>query len=608
MRRVLVFGLLVLAFCPLSTFAQSTAAVDSSFCTKDKQTDEVHAFCTAFVAYLNAYSDLKKYYTDNKYDSKGHLDIFSKMPSDIRRDAGWQSEFKGDDTLKAKFDTYADSAQRITPTDDKAIHLVIAALHQKALQEGINSGLTAMAQTMTNTAAANFTSRLDQQTGNGAGTSGTTSLTSLAGSADLIKIAEETGALTQSVNGATTTYSTNAETLFQAITGSSSLGCIVCPFNLKETGLTGLDKFQRYVLSPTNISASYTLQSSTSATATASGQASGTPSSTPIASAAVPSGATTLTGITVKYQILNKFDLKTKAIADKWKAAVPTLAPTATELTKDVNKVFGDLDGVASYKAAKASSPPCADFTAAKDDGGQIVKEFESCWGNAFPPGGFAISKDLATDILTYFKDASVYKDAWTKAVSQAAGNLLTLQYTYNKPPNQPDTHDTTVIFARAFNPQGVLNFNGAVSIYNGALPTGAKYGRIHYGQVSGEFDRNIGSTTTGGLQSQMSLAGYWQYQPEPSVLNIPAGTVVPGTTIPLPNGVQEFVGTKGSLWVTQAKFTLKNSSGVSVPVGVSWSNKTDLLHGSKVGGQVGISYNFQGLSSLFTSKPAAGN
>jgi hypothetical protein len=32
------------------------------------------------------------------------------------------------------------------------------------------------------------------------------------------------------------------------------------------------------------------------------------------------------------------------------------------------------------------------------------------------------------------------------------------------------------------------------------------------------------------------------------------AGTVAPGTNIPVPEGTQVFVGTAGSLWVTQAK------------------------------------------------------
>src|SRR5258708_34915139 len=100
--------------------------------------------------------------------------------------------------------------------------------------------------------------------------------------------------------------------------------------------------------------------------------------------------------------------------------------------------------------------------------------------------------------------------------------------------------------------------------------------GCSHYGKVSHEYD----GTVPGGqkaIQTQISLAGYWQYQPSPSILNIPAGTAVPGTTIPLPNGTQEFVGTAGSLWVTQFKLTIKGTGGINIHIGVSWSTKTDL-------------------------------
>ena len=128
----------------------------------------------------------------------------------------------------------------------------------------------------------------------------------------------------------------------------------------------------------------------------------------------------------------------------------------------------------------------------------------------------------------------------------------------------------------------------------------GAKYGRVHYGQVSTEYDRTL-SGKDKSVQTQFSLAGYWQYQPNPSILNIPAGTVAPGTNIQLPNGTQEFVGTAGSLWVTQTKLTIKAAGGINIPIGVSWSNKTDLLQGSKVGAQVGISYNFSSLAGLIT-------
>jgi len=159
------------------------------------------------------------------------------------------------------------------------------------------------------------------------------------------------------------------------------------------------------------------------------------------------------------------------------------------------------------------------------------------------------------------------------------------------------------MVYAYNFGATGMLTFNGAVSIY-GTIPVGAKYGRLRDGQISWEYDRTI-SGKSKSIQTQMSLAGYWQYQPNPSVLNIPAGTVVPGTTIPLPNGTQEFVGTAGSLWVTQAKITIKGAGGINIPIGVSWSNKTDLLQGSRVSGQVGISYNFSSLAGLFGGSSA---
>jgi len=77
---------------------------------------------------------------------------------------------------------------------------------------------------------------------------------------------------------------------------------------------------------------------------------------------------------------------------------------------------------------------------------------------------------------------------------------------------------------------------------YAGTIPAGAKYGRLRHGQISGQYDRTL-SGKAGAMQTQFSLAGYWQYQANPSALNIPAGTVVPGTTSP-------FLTERKSLWV----------------------------------------------------------
>jgi len=197
-------------------------------------------------------------------------------------------------------------------------------------------------------------------------------------------------------------------------------------------------------------------------------------------------------------------------------------------------------------------------------------------------------------------QDRALFRNAWLGALHQAAGNLLTAEYSFNRPVQQPETHDLKLIYGYNFDQYGMLTFNGSASLY-GTVPAGAKYGRLHYGQVSAQYDRNLTSLTK-ALQAQMSLAGYWQYQPEPSVLKIPDGTVAPGTSIPVPNGTQVFVGTAGSLYVTQFKITLKGAGGIDIPIGVSWSNKTELLTGTKVGAQFGINYNFASLANLFGS------
>lgn len=434
--------------------------------------------------------------------------------------------------------------------------------------------------------------RLDQQRGADTNASGTTTLVSKAGSAELLSLALDSGAVTQTVNGTTSTISANADELFRVITGNQPDCTVTCNGGW----------FENKILNQTNISASFALaQSSTTATPT-SGQASG---ATPVqvSSASVPSGTGRLSAITARFQVMNKFDPRSDKFKAAWKAQVTSLTAQAIAVSADTKAVIDALYSHPTFTpSAKADASQRAVLleAAKKDPSGTLLKqEFETYWKQVVtddalqdPKAGGAIAKAV--------RDRAVYRDAWFNALDNAVGNLFTLQYSFNKPLNQPQTDDLKIIYAYNFKTTGMITFNGAVSFYQGALPPGAKYGQVHYGQVSAEYDRAL-SGKTGSLQTQLSLAGYWQYQPQPSILDIPAGTVAPGTNIPLPNGTQEFVGTAGSLYVTQAKLTIKGANGVNIPLGVSWSNKTDLLQGNKVGAQIGISYNFSSLAGLFT-------
>lgn len=428
--------------------------------------------------------------------------------------------------------------------------------------------------------------RLDRQISAPNVASGTTSLVDKAGSSELLSLALDTGALTQSVNGSTVTLNTNADQVFRLITGRDPDCTVTCDSHAW---------FENNVLNRTNISASLDLAQQSSTTTATSGQASGT-TPTPVSSAAIPTGAGKLSGIAVRYQVMNKFDPRSTAFKKKWDDAV-------TASKADAAVIALQASTISVLKILQVDAAPFAldrDKVILKAQGDPSGKALADFFDSYFSAASQIVLQDskIGPLISQVMQDRAVYREKWFDALDAAAGNLFTFEYNYNRPVNQPITHDLTLIYGYDFGATGMLTFNGAVSLY-GTIPAGAKFGSLHFGQVSMEYDRTM-SGKHKSVQTQLSLAGYWQYQPHPSILNIPAGTVAPGTTIPLPNGTQEFVGTAGSLWVTQAKLTIKASGGINIPIGVSWSNKTDLLQGSKVGAQVGISYNFASLAGLF--------
>ena len=89
-------------------------------------------------------------------------------------------------------------------------------------------------------------------------------------------------------------------------------------------------------------------------------------------------------------------------------------------------------------------------------------------------------------------------------------------------------------------------------------------------------------------------LIGYTRRSGEAlNASSVPAASLLDG-----PVGTGFWIELSGSLWVAQAQLQYKNASGLSIPFGVKWSNKTELLTGNKVGAQIGISYDFSFLSS----------
>jgi hypothetical protein len=429
--------------------------------------------------------------------------------------------------------------------------------------------------------------RQDGQAGSPSSAAGTTSLVSKAGAADFLSFAFDAGALTRTVNGSTATITGNLEGMLRGITGTQPLCVYPCD---------QLNWVDWHVLQPTTVVVVTSVSQSTNETAPVTGQAGGT-TATSLTQAAIPTSVGKLSNITARYQLLNKYDPQSKKFKNSWDNAIQG----DSNLIKDLIQSNDAVSGAGTTVTAK-SDPIDRDeiIRAAAQGDDALAGAFADYYRTQLQKLG--TDADVVDKVTTAIKSIKVFQQEWEAMRRVAAGTLLTFEYSYNHPITQPDTHDVKIIYGYAPNSSAgsMFSLNGAFSLY-ATSPPGAKYGRLHYGQISAEFDRQFSPANNPNLFT-LSLAGYWQYQPDPSVLNIAAGTVAPGTSIPLSNGTQEFVGTAGSLWVTQFKFTLNGKSGIKIPIGVKWSNKSDLLSGNRIGAQVGLSYDLSSLNGLFGS------
>jgi hypothetical protein len=440
--------------------------------------------------------------------------------------------------------------------------------------------------------------RPDKQFAAQASSAASTSLVSKAGGASILAMAVDSGALTQSASGTSSTVSGNLEGIGSLLLGQA-------PISIDPRKQNWL----RTAAGDVNLSATFALAQPSSQSTASTQPATGTspPAGTQVD---IPSSVGKLTGITAQFAIHNPFDPHSAAIRTRWNAAKDDLKKNASSMILATEPLIDALDCDACLQDW-ADAVTALNAAANSHHQIKFADVFDN-YVNSVTTHAKASDPKLDSDVVDAVKAVAAYQAAVKQAVDNTLGNLFTLEYDYARPLNQPETHDFKLVYGYATSSATAINSlltdnssakslftaNADISFYGGTIPASAKYGRLHSGQIAAEFDTPILGTPP-AKQAVFSLAGYWQYQPNPSVLNITQSDVAPGTSIPAPT--QVLVGTAGSLWVAQAKITIKNGkSGISVPLGVKWSNKTDLLSGSKIGAQVGISYDFSSLSNLF--------
>lgn len=440
-----------------------------------------------------------------------------------------------------------------------------------------------------NTLSAWEQSRIDKQAGSTATSSGTTDLVSRPSTSELLSLAVQVGALTQTISGNTATLQGNADGVYKALFKAP----VVC-FNCTGTP----------ILKNINFSAAFDLSQQTSKTVTTSGPAN--PSTPPVGTVQLPQSSRQLSSFTARYDIYNPLDPRSKQFKTAWVTAYKNhqadFLTAAKALLNSMQTVLAKLPANEQYRNLRTQYLPRIKQAATDQNATALAQIFEEFF-NEVVKIARAQDPDFDKNISLAVVALAQYSQLNYQAVQEARGKpQFTFEYTYNRPPNQPDTHAFRLIIG--LNPAhgaGLFSLNAAGTVYGGTIPTGAAYGRIRDFQISGQFDRILGDDIN--HKATLSLAGYVQYQFDPSVLNISSGNLAPGTSIVLPGNAQVLLGTKGTLGIVQGKVTFNLKSGLNIPVGISWANKTDLLNATDVRGNVGITYDFDSITQLLTGR-----
>jgi hypothetical protein len=446
-----------------------------------------------------------------------------------------------------------------------------------------------------------------QQSGASSGTGGSTNLTSKGLTSKVLSVASEYGALTQSVSGQTTT----AQGTFAGV-----------PLVLLGKGLLVDCKSKIFAITPcvshtfvetlTNFSYSVAFDNnpnSTTATGTAVGGS--------------PSGTAQQVNVTGTSHSISAFSFKWVALSKKPTEADLTKSHATVQASAAADALDTTITTMANLQiglSLKEDSPyriwltqQGAELYAAaqKDNTGVLAEKTWEGLANSFaaalgvPPG---IDEKTAADspvLIAAFKLGEAYNaylgTEESTADTIAVPPVLSIEYDDNRPASAPSNSVIRGILQTKLKPVTVT-LNGAISFYNSDQSSVPGAGRLRDAQFATEtaHDFNLKTPFSNSVAATLSGAFYFQYQSSPAILNVTPGTPVDGVTFTgLPSTATQVFAKKGNIGIGQVKLTVGSGSSVTVPISVTYSNRTELITKPTWRGQIGVSYDFD---SLFSS------
>ena len=518
----------------------------------------------------------------------------------------------------AQVDIYCNLLGNILDPTSVPVDFAIFATQDQTLLSGFISGIA--------------NSNLGTELSSSASAPGTDSIAKRSGYSDVLGLALESGAVTQSVSGATLNLSTNSLSLYRFFSNQEvfqycSGGGLSCQGPAAEV-LNHISASAAVSTSGvTTQSVTGTVPSGTN-TSTGTTSTSGTSTTSPSATALVQNSASRLTSVTLHIQLWNSLDLRSQSYITAWKSAVGGSAVTAAAKTLEQDMKVFDWFDVTQKKYADWFTTAKGAVRAAIESGKtdeQVSDIVTAQWYN-LETVAKADKAYSASGLQQFLQNANTFmsaRDAAINTARQQTQSGMSLEYTFSQPVNQPKISTIRLAYtlhpglisadakpaaapakptaagpaskpAAATNSKLVddfaLTFNAAADLYDNP-PAGISTFRDLQGAI--QIDKHFGNTIG-------TLAGYYQYQHSASALTIGQGNLAPNTNIVLPSAAATLLAPKGNMVVAQAKLTFSLKNGASLPIGVTWSNRTELIKASEVRGHIGIDFDW---SSLFASK-----
>jgi hypothetical protein len=436
-----------------------------------------------------------------------------------------------------------------------------------------------------------------QQNGSSSGTGGSTNLVSKGATAELLAVAANYGALTESASGSTVTVQGTVGGIPTALenkgilppcSGVLSTNCVA------NSTVNFLNRF------------SYTIGFDTSQNSqSVSGAASSTSSQGTAQPATFSASGHTLNSMTAKGAVIRAPVANAAAIS----AAISKLTQTSLPVAADAKVTAASTKLMKDCPQSVIQDWMTETFEKLKNQDTGDADGFANAWFNRGQPLVDALNAN-STCKGKYLSDSQAVAAALNSYLVSLnsffeglrATPVLSVEYDYNSPQNQP-TNSTIRLIGQVNKGSFTGSLNAAGSFYNStpsvSIPSAT---RVRDFQVGAEGSYGFGKPTKSAFlgTSTASLAYYYQDQTSPAILNVTPGQPLSGITITgLPPNATQVYAQRGIINIGQAKFTwIPSNLNINFPVSVTWSNRTELVTSPVWRGQIGISYDFDSLFS----------